>query len=91
MEASWLFTPAGGPPRFAVGNAQNYTITSIDSDGGLLPPTEPGGPPDQGPDDRFDESLIDFSAVKLPLEDFTDDSNQLEDTFQFRRPAKLTA
>ena len=48
---------------------------------------------DLGPDDRFDESLMDFSPVKIPHNDLSsgiyDDSNGLEDTFHFKRSTKL--
>ena len=89
MEASWIFTPANDPPQFAIGNAQNYITASIDPAGELLIPQEPEELFGHGPDDRFDESLIDFSAIKIPHNDLTDGSNGLEDTFRFKHPPKL--
>lgn len=89
IEACWLFTEASEHARLMIGNASNYSTASMRADGELLAPTNPVEAVDQGPDNRFDQSLIDFSPVKSPHEDSNGYSDQwgvsddVDDTFQF--------
>lgn len=105
IEACWLNTKPGEQPAIMIGNASNYTTARVTMDGELCAPAAPQQPVDQGPDDRFDGSNIDFSPVKLPHSDQSfeayegpnghtgqwNDTNELEDTFYYRHPVKLTA
>ena len=96
MEACWLYTKACEHSRLLLGNASNYSTASMNADGeSLLPSGNEEEAVDQGPDDRFDQSLIDFSPVKLPYDDSNGYSDQwglsddVDDTFQYKHPAKL--
>lgn len=99
MEASWLFRETHELSALMIGNASNYTTARISADGELLAPSNVQQPDDQGPDDRFDGSLIDLSPIKLPQDDasFEDyehsnaNTGELDDTFHFRHLAKTTA
>ena len=98
LKACWLLTETHELSRLMVGNAHNYCTASMNTDGGLLPTTVTlEATIDQGPDDRFDESLIDFSPVKLPQADLNGYpgrcslSDEVDDTFQYKHPAKLVA
>ena len=99
IDANWLFSETHEQSVLMMGNASNYTTARISADGELLPPSNVQQPGDQGPDERFDGSLIDLSPIKLPQNDANfenyDDSNantgDLDDTFQYRRLARTTA
>ena len=97
MEACWLYTEAHEHSRLLVSNSNNYCSASMNDSGELLPAPMIEEPLDQGPDDRFDESLIDFSAVKLSYSDTNGHlgqwniSNEVEDTFEHKHPMKLPA
>ena len=95
MEACWLYTEAHEHSRLLVSNSTNYCLASMNNLGELLPFSTVEEPVDQEPDDRFDESLIDFSAVKLSYSDTNGHlgqwniANEVEDTFQHKHPMKL--
>lgn len=95
MEACWLYTEAHEHSRLLVSNSNNYCSASMNDAGELLAIPMMEEPVDGGPDDRFDESLIDFSAVKLSYSDTNGHlgqwhiANEVEDTFQHKHPIKL--
>lgn len=103
MEACWLFSEIHEQSRFMIGNASNYTVAQLDLNGHLLPSQTVVQPVDQGADDRFDGSLIELSPIKSPHsnpsfgseEDLHGQPSQwgttddLDDTFQYRRQTKL--
>lgn len=95
MEACWVHTEANEHPRLLIGNANNYSTASMNGDGGLSPYSNWDEAVDEGPDDRFDQSLIDFSPVRLPHDDSNGYPNQwglsddVDDTFQYKHSAKL--
>ncbi|KAL8786542.1 MAG: hypothetical protein Q9195_008173 [Heterodermia aff. obscurata] len=99
MEASWLLSETHEQCALMMGNASNYTTARISADGELLPFSNGEQPLDQGPDERFDGSLIDLSPIKLPQNDASfeeyEHSNahtgDLDDTFRHKRLAQTTA
>ena len=99
MDTSWLFSKAHEQFAVMIGNASNYTTARISADGELMPRSIMQQPVDQGPDARFDGSLLDLSPIKSPRNDasFEDyensnvDTGNLDDTFQYRHLAKTTA
>ena len=87
-----------------VGNPHNYTVISLTVDGEILPAVTAEETANSGPDDRFDEgNSMDLSPIKLAQAGTTmnlpagcpEDHDQwggiddLDDTFQYRRPSKL--
>ena len=99
MDTSWLFSKAHEQSALMIGNASNYTTAQISADGELLPSSNMQQPDEQGPDERFDGSLIDLSPTKFPQNDASfedyEDSNantgDLDDTFHYRHLAKTSA
>ena len=99
MDTSWLFSKADEQFVVMIGNASNYTTARISADGALLPRSIVQQAVDEGPDDRFDGSLIDLSSIKSPRNDasFVDyetsnfNTGNVDDTFQYRHLAKTTA
>ena len=99
MEASWLFSENHEQSALMIGNASNYTTARISAHGELLPPLNVQQPGDQGPDERFDGSLVDLSPIKLPqnktsfenYEDTNANTGDLDDTFRYRRLGRTTA
>ena len=99
IDAGWLFNENHEHLALMIGNASNYTTARISADGELLQPSNVQRPVDQGPDERFDGSLIDLSPIKSPQNDasldYYEDPNantgELDDTFRYRRLARTTA
>ena len=105
-EITWLFTDKRNYSRLMIGDAQNYTTAELDENGEILQPFKSSRPIDLSPDSRFDEgNSLDLSPVKLahdgarisfPAESPGDPgqwsgmSEELDDTFHYRNPAKLT-
>lgn len=102
MEACWVSTAPGEPPRLMINNANNYTVISLNQHGSILPEVPAEETICSEPDDRFDEgNSMDLSPVKVPHDDagtkFPADfdssdrwgwAEDLDDTFHYRRPLK---
>ena len=103
MDACWIFTAINEIPKIMVRNSQNYTVVSLTTDGEILPLSISGETIGSGPDDRFDEgNSMDLSPIKLPeggnttdllggsvgSSDQWDGTDDLDDTFQYRRALK---
>ena len=95
IEACWVYTEPHEHSRLLVSNSDNYCLASMNDSGELVPFPTLEEPVDQGPDDRFDESLIDFSAVKLSYSNTNGHlgqwniADEVDDTFQHKHPVKL--
>lgn len=88
-----------------VTNTHNYVVVSLNTDGVVVPVPLSGRTISSGPDDRFDEgNSMDLSPIKISQDSttanliggLTESSNQwgqtvdLDDTFDYRRPLKVT-
>ena len=89
-----------------MGDENQYIVAELGTDGHVLPPQASTGQTSSPPDERFDEgNSIDLSPVKMNRDGATNDftagssgisghwsgmSEELEDTFHYRHPAKLT-
>ena len=104
IDACWVFSREREHPKLMVGNPHNYTVISLTVDGEILPAVTAEEIANSGPDDRFDEgNSMDLSPIKLaqagttmnfPVECSRDlgqcgGTDDLDDTFQYRRPSKL--
>ena len=106
-EATWLCTDKRNYLRLMLGDAQTYTLAELGEDGELLQPCKLSMPIESSPDSRFDEgNSLDLSPVKLACEgakinvptespgdpgQWSGMSEELDDTFHYRHPAKSTA
>lgn len=96
-------TAAEGHSRLIVGDSKQYSVVELDDNGNVVQPQNLPAPMLSSPDARFDEgNSPDLSPVKLRDGATTDSaagspegsgrwsgmSDELEDTFHYRQPAK---
>lgn len=83
MEAAWLGDHASNWQTLMLGNAQNYAIAHIDSEGELIPSFKNGEIAHFDTEDMFDEeNLVGKSHSVVHSDD------EVDDTFDFRRHLK---